>query len=236
MEKDPTHIATVTSFVWAHKGRIFVGAILIAITYSAMLVMIPYIREQRIVREVNSLYGDVRWKDCGPSWIPIAIRGRTPVFHRLRGIDLHGSQFKVPSELLSEIRTLDRLEFLYIGAMPITDEQLVHLEGLVALRDLQLHQTKITDAGLKHLKVLKNLNGLWLGTTAVGHKGMEHLGEMTNLGRLILDHTNITDAGLEHLKGLTKLRDLALEATQTSEEGREMLRKALPSCVVRPKP
>jgi hypothetical protein len=44
----------------------------------------------------------------------------------------------------------------------------------------------------------------------------------------------VTDSELVHLTGLTNLVELRLHNTEVTDEGIEKLRKALPSCRIRP--
>jgi len=124
------------------------------------------------------------------------------------------------------------ISFLGVSA-PITDTDLVHLEGLASLESLDLGGTQITDAGLVHVKGLTNLWSLSLKGTQITDAGLVHLKGLTNLYSLALDKTQITDAGLVHLRGLTKLIYLPLHNTQVTAEGKEKFRQALPECKFR---
>ena len=68
----------------------------------------------------------------------------------------------------------------------ITDEGLVHLEGLTNLETLYLNDTQVTDAGLVHLKGLTKLEWLDLRNTEVTDKGVKKLQEA--LPNCTIDH------------------------------------------------
>jgi hypothetical protein len=103
--------------------------------------------------------------------------------------------------------------------LPVTDADLVHLEGLTELRDLDLGKTKITDAGLTQLKALTKLERLNLMDTRLTDAGMKDLAEFRQLIKLDLGFVPITDAGLIYVGRLTTLRELALGATMTTDAG-----------------
>lgn len=109
---------------------------------------------------------------------------------------------------LGILKDLGRLVSLHLGGTDVTDEGLVHLAGLTALKRLHLEKTRVSDAGLEHLAGLESLTYLNLYLTGV------------------------TDAGLAHLEGLKNLKSLYLWQTQVTPEGAEKLRQVLPDCHV----
>lgn len=198
----------VRQFLRRHFVRIVIGAVLMATVYGMLTVWMPYQREQRIAREIESLGGKVEFKYCGPNWISQSIRDRTLFFERIWSIDLRGRTLS--SNLHSELGSLTNLEFL------------------------NLNYTQVTDAGLERVKGLNKLTSVGLVSTQVTDAGLEHLNGLTRLETLGLLDTQVTDAGLEHLKGLTSLRVLWLHNTQVTAEGRAMLRSAVPGCNIGP--
>ena len=136
---------------------------------------------------------------------------------------------------LVHLEGLTNLAYLGLSRTRITDAGLMHLEGLTNLTKLTLGNTPITDAGLVHLKGLTNLQTLSLYGTQITDAGLVHLEGLTNLQKLFLDGTHVTDAGLEHLKGLTKLERLYLylNRTQITDAGVAELKKSLPNCEIR---
>ena len=101
----------------------------------------------------------------------------------------------------------------------VTDDNLKHLVGLVALDGLMLKGTEIDDAQLEHLAGLKRLNSLTLSETAVTDAGLVHLSGLVSLRYLYLDETKVGDIGLSHLKTLNELDYLWLSGTPVTDAG-----------------
>jgi hypothetical protein len=71
---------------------------------------------------------------------------------------------------------MTKLTLLDIGLCEdVRDAGLVHLHGLIELRELSLRGTKVTDAGLRHLKALTGLRKLDLRHTKVTEAGVQDL-------------------------------------------------------------
>ena len=164
----------------------------------------------------------------------------------VRQIDLTGNK-KICNEDLQNLQGLRELRRLALTDTQVSDEGLVHLQGLVSLWAVHLHGTRITDRGLESLKGLSNLQGLGLTRTAVtgsflqhfqGHpaltvleldssqvndQGLQWLKGLPNLDRLQIAHTRITDAGMQHLKHLSKLRSLHASDIPITDAGLESL-------------
>ena len=47
---------------------------------------------------------------------------------------------------------MSRLEFLHLGSTAVTDQGLVHLEGLTSLKDLRMTRTNVTESGVAGLQ------------------------------------------------------------------------------------
>ena len=200
-------------FLRRYAARIVIGAILVAIVYGCMTVAIPSLRDRRIARQIIALGGDASFHNGDPDWIPHSMQSSLPFLARLTNINLENFDLTdeaALSDLLSEIGSLHRLDFLDLSGTRITDMGLVQLKGLTNLETLKLSRTEVTDGGLKHLKGLARLD--WLD----------------------LSNSQVTDAGLEHLTAMTSLKLLELNETQTTAEGRALIRKALPGCQIVP--
>jgi len=79
-------------------------------------------------------------------------------------------KFRVTS--VSFIATAEVIDGITSISEPkITDEGLVHLKTLTALRSLNLNHTKITDTGLEHLRGLSSLEMLNIRNTQVTDEG-----------------------------------------------------------------
>jgi len=120
------------------------------------------------------------------------------------------------------------LSKLYLGSSRITGSKLTQLATLQSLQYLSLKQLPIDNERLATLPDFPLLQYLGLDSTRVGDEGLKTLARYPQLQVLWLDNTPITDAGLVHLLPLTKLRTLYLPGTQTAGPGLAELR-ALPS-------
>ena len=136
---------TVWRFIRRYFVRIVIGAVLVAMVYGALLVWVPYQREQRIAKEIEAYGGKFGYQYFGPKWIPQSMRDRATLFIRITALDLRNTQ--------------------------ITDAGLEHLKGLTNLVCVYLRYTQVTDAGLEHLKGLTNLTNLVTSQKVVGRAG-----------------------------------------------------------------
>ena len=234
MEETSDDSMKVLRFIRRNVVRIVIGAVLVMAVYGALLVWVPYQREQRIAKEIQAYGGEVGFQYCGPTWIPKFMRDRTTLFSRATYLSLDDTQ--VTDAGLEHLKGLTSLRSLFLGDTYVTDAGLEHLKGLTNISLLRLNNTRVTDAGLEHLKGLTNLASLYLAHTQVTDAGLERLKGLTKLTILDLCNTQFTDAGLEHLNGLTNLNVLALNETRSTAEGRAMLRKSLPNCEIKPDP
>ncbi|QDU43722.1 Internalin-A precursor [Symmachiella dynata] len=195
----------------------------------ALMVWLPYHREQRVSAEFQGLGGTTGARIFRPAWIPDAVSDEyLTVFERVSIVDLsetHGSDLR-----LVQLRGLTMLKVLDLLGTQVSDSELEHLRGLTNLENLQLRYTQVSDAGLEHLRGQKNLAYLALGDTQISDAGLGHLRGLTNLQHLALDNTKISDVGLEHLRGLTNLGYLFVEDTYVTQAGVDKLQKALPDC------
>ena len=237
-------------FFRRHLRRIMVGLILFTIAWVVMTVMfvsivlLPYQREKRIARQTEAVGGKVETFYCGPLWIMAMPFGwdSTPLFDRIVSIRFTNAGQAVTSNLLAEIGSLKRLEWLDLGNTQVSDTELKHFKGLTSLYELDLNGTQVSNIGLEHLKGMTNLKALTLGRTNV--TDLEHLKHLNGLirlslkgtkvtdaglkylncpGNLDLSGTQVTDTGLEHLKGQTQLVTLILSGTTITDTGVEHL-------------
>jgi hypothetical protein len=104
-----------------------------------------------------------------------------------------------------------------VCAHEITDEGLVHLEGLSALKFRWFGYIRISDQGMKHLSGLSKLTELHLG---IGDKSA------------FRDGSEFNDAGLVYLSDLKSLRKLTFARTNITGDGITKLKKDLPDCEI----
>jgi len=227
--REPTWLV---QFVRRHAGQIVIGGILVGMVSGAMVVLMPYLLEQRIARKIESIGGKVLYKDLGPNWNSKNVRFRMPFWDRVYCIyNLRGRT--LPVDFISEIGSLESLERLDLSHTRVTDTHIEKLTGSASLQWLNLGKTRITDSGLRYLTRLKSLRQLYLRETDTSDVGLEHLSELIELNELYLSKTNVTDKGLEDLKPLTHLRVLYVDSTRVTAEGEAMLRATRPKCELR---
>ena len=222
----------MTQFLRRHAVRSVIGAVLVAMGCGTILVLAPHIREQRIVRQIESLgvNVDLSYRPLRFRQIQISL----PFVGRIERVKLNRQV--VPDEAISELRWLSELTELWLTDVQLSDVGLRHLTELERLKVLNLDGTQFTDAGIENLWTMTDLRDLILSDTKVTDVGLRHVKVFARLETLRLDGTDITDEGMEHLKGLTTLRVLRLFRTQITPESRAMLRKFLPNCKILPEP
>ncbi len=105
----------------------------------------------------------------------------------------------------------------------VTDNALLHIVNMKALRTLNLEGTKVSDKGLRFLRKIPNLETLELSVhdpgVIISDDSAEALGKITTLRKLSLGGVKITDAGLKHIGALTRLENLALDHTKVTNAG-----------------
>lgn len=173
MTETPREHSMVWWFLRTYGVRIVIGAVLVAALYGVLCVYMPYQREQRMAREIESAGGHVEFEFDGPNWIPMLVQNRLPIWNRITTVGLRNTQ--------------------------VTDAGLLHLTGVTKLNVLDLDNTQVTDAGLSHLKGLTKLEWLYLHNTQVTDAGLLHLKGLTKLLSVSLKNTHTTVEGRESL-------------------------------------
>jgi hypothetical protein len=217
-------------------------AVIVAIPCSWMAVEMKKAREQReavdIVRRLGGvvLYNhDSRTAikpNPGPPPGPVWLRELfgDDFFASVAAVELNRTPV-TDAELVS-LQGMPQLQNASLGDTQVTDAGLVHLKGLTQLLMLSLDNTQITDVALEHLKGMPQLVFLSLGNTHVTDAGLKHLKGLPQLQALCLYNTQITDAGLVYLKRLPELRFLTLTNTHVTDKGVKEFQQALPKCKI----
>ncbi len=212
-------------FLRSYFGRICVALLLIVLIVSSLWrqVIAEYKNEQRIALRVQAAGGIA---DFGG--IPASFYTFYPLRIYARVVAVNLSDCEIPEGLVTDLKTLSRIERLHIRNAPITDADLINLQSLKRLSSLQLANTKITDAGVENLRGM-SISRLSLQGRELTDAGLEHLKELPNLTHLMIVNTKISDAGLEHLKTMPNLKSIRMLATKTTPIGRAELQKSLPN-------
>ena len=108
-------------------------------------------------------------------------------------------------------------------AVNVTPAGLTHLRSLKRLEVLYLKQTPAGDAGLAHADHLHNLKEIWIEVSGITDASMPWIASNRNLTHLDLDGTQITDNSLPLLAKLEHLEVLALRGTPTTAQGLSQL-------------
>ena len=77
------------------------------VVYSVMRIVLPYQIEQRVVRQIKAVSGQVLSEYQGPDWIPPPIRDKCPFYDRVISVNLANNQ-RFKTELISELKSLRR--------------------------------------------------------------------------------------------------------------------------------
>ena len=173
MDETPREPVMVWQFVRRHFARIVIGAVLVVVVSTIVFVWLPYLREQRVARKIEAHGGYVSFEYVGPTWVPLALENRLPIWNRVDAVILENQA--VPSDLFSELETLTNPYMLYLYNSEFTDTGLEPLKRLKVLIRLDLRKNRITDAGLEHLKELTSLEVLDLNETETTEVGRDML-------------------------------------------------------------
>ena len=149
MEATTDERLMVLQFLRRHFVRIVIGAVMAVVVYGLLTVWMPYQREQRIAKEIESHGGAVDFEYVGPDWMPQSVKD-SPLFWRIRHVELTDPVVSV--KLLSELRSLSSLEELVLADTQVTDAGLEHLKGMTNLEWLCLDRTQVTAEGRKLLR------------------------------------------------------------------------------------
>ena len=110
------------------------------------------------------------------SWLAVTIQNQRKQKAAAEAIEKAGGTGRSEPTWLGKLLrddSLVRVTYVDLYGQSITDDVLVHLQGLSQLQRLCLGDTKVTDAGLVHLQGLSQLQGLWLYNTKVTDQGVK---------------------------------------------------------------
>lgn len=190
----------------------------------------------RLVPVTNNRF-DKGW---GPAWFPIV---EDALYADSQCVWFNSTANDgLRDEDLAILKQLPRWRDLQISAPLVSDEALIHLEGMKSLRELTLYQTQVTSRGLRHLRgislemlmlggsdvtdktlealdVFPDLRKLWIAESSVTDVGLAQLANVPHLEKLILHDSPICDSGMHHLAKLTKLYEADLRGLAITDDG-----------------
>ena len=137
--------------------------------------------------------------------------------------DLEGNFYEQPDE------TGRTISIVLLTNRPVTDDDLVVLQGIRPLHRLLLDGTRVTDAGMAHLEGFEGLEWVSCCTTAVTDEGMGHLKRVPGLRALHLGGTRVSDKGIASLHGLPNLEVANVRHSRVTPSGVDEWRRTTPS-------
>jgi len=149
-------------------------------------------------------------------------------FVNLHSLDL--SQAYVSNDAMIAVGGMTALKRLNLAGTQVTEPGVLHLRNLTNLEDLDLTGIPLTDSGLEAIRSFTRLQKLSLQGAAITDAGMEILMGFPELRELNLYRTKITNAGLQKLAKLTHLTAVDLRYSSVTRAGAARLMAALPNC------
>src|SRR5262249_52496206 len=96
-----------------------------------------------------SITGDQYGASRGPFWCPVILDS---LYADIEWVWFNSTaNAGLRDEDLEILNHLPRLKVLEIAAPLVTDEAMVHVEGITSLRELTLYETQVTSRGLRRL-------------------------------------------------------------------------------------
>ena len=126
------------------------------------------------------------------------------------------SKEDIIAQKLTSIRN-GYLDTFQMNDHPLSDEDILPLEGLAGVRVVMLDQGMISDDGMKILATLPDLMHLRVRLSIISDKGLAHLQGCENLRVLNLPNCHLTDQGIMALRQLPRLRQLRIGGDSVTE-------------------
>jgi hypothetical protein len=156
---------------------IWIGLATIVLIFAAVVLelVVPNMRKQAAVREIERLGGTIEMDRGGPAWFRDWWDDpkRISPFDEVVKVDMRIDE--VSDSDLKPLRVLSRLKKLQLNGSQITDAGLSVLSGLARLQSLDLSDTRITEAGLAQLKGMIHLEHLELPGLKLTEQGLKEL-------------------------------------------------------------
>ena len=173
MDGPQTESAMTWEAIRKHSVKIAIGIVSLVAISTAVIVLMPYQRELRIAKKIESRGGYAVFDFHGPDWFPDAIKYKLPFWNRIDFVILENQAF--PFDLLSDLEMLTTPYELALNNVELTDQGLEFLKRLTRLKGVSLRRNQITDAGLEHFKGLTKLERLDFSDTETSVEGRDML-------------------------------------------------------------
>lgn len=138
------------------------------------------------------------------------------------------SRTEVTDRGLGRLSGVEKLEWLDLSGLPITDAGFAVFQPAQALRQLNLERTRISDMSLATIGKLRELEELDLSGLPITDQGIALLRDLRKLKILWLTDTRLTDDSVPALLQLKQLEQLDVDGTRVTPAGRALLRRGLP--------
>ncbi len=126
------------------------------------------------------------------------------------------------------------LEILELEHCPVGDPGMDILIRMPRLRKIEIEETNVTDVGFGTLSGAPSLEVIKAQELpGITDAAMETVPAFPKLKALVLDETEVSDASVPYLAKASGLRLLSLETTRVTQEGKQRLRDALPETKIR---
>ena len=153
---------------------------------------------------------------------------------KLVGLDLW--QTLIVNADFSPLANAERLEYLGIPRIELTDENLKQLAEIKSLKMLYVNGRFATSDGIQLLANLSHLEELEVSKARLSGQITESFSKLQQVTWLNLRDSNLRDADIEDLSQLRHLRVLDLEGSNLSQGGLQKLAELLPNCQINPTP
>jgi hypothetical protein len=135
-----------------HVLRIVIGAVLVALLYGVLTVVLPYQRELRIERKLESFDIEAIWVYCGPHFLPKWVQENSRVFDRIEFLSSSGEKIFSREESSEFVNVSNLRGFNGMLAFDFTDADLEPFKVLTRLESLHLENTQTTPEGRDRLR------------------------------------------------------------------------------------
>ncbi len=136
---------------------------------------------------------------------------------------------------IAHLNRLDRLKTIHVSDSNLTDESLVLLSLLPAIRDLSLQSNHFTDSGLARMSGQNRIERLFvgLGKSRFTDTGVVHLAEFDQLKALDLQGSVVSMQMLQQLARSPKLKRISLDVSGLPNPDLEELKRTRPDLKIR---
>jgi hypothetical protein len=241
MQNETESPAPKTPLRW-YQYRLRTLLIMMTVLAAWMAMISHRARQQKLaVAKIRALRGEIIYdyqKIKGKNWDDIDGKALSPYPKWLRDwagedyfqtvVQVNLSKTSATDADLAILKNLPNLDCLNLSSK-ITNEGLIHLQGVKNLKGLILEGVAIDDSGLSYLSNLTELRGLMLDSPKITDAGIKHLQRLTSLEQFCLIGSPITDASLKTIKKFKKLHFLGIVDSRITKDGFGELKKELPN-------